>query len=148
MAGLKIVQMRPQGGTKCLKIGPFPASFFFIFVFSIQLIVHINFADDWIRTADLWFWKRPLYQLRHNHFPRGHKVFEANKKCKHCKMIFSSPLPLYLPSSITMWGGNSIDCTDTTTATLLSPASNSFSDLNIAAIFSACLRSRKRTNRR
>ena len=27
------------------------------------------FADDWIRTADLWHWKRPLYQLSHNHFP-------------------------------------------------------------------------------
>ena len=33
------------------QIGPFPASFFFIFVFSIQLAVNkysINFADDWI----------------------------------------------------------------------------------------------------
>ena len=28
-----------------------------------------NFADDWIRTADLWHRKRPLYQLSHNHFP-------------------------------------------------------------------------------
>ena len=52
-----------------LKIGPFPASFFFIFVFSIQLKVHVNFAYDSIRTADLWSRKRPLYQLRYNHFP-------------------------------------------------------------------------------
>ena len=22
-------------------------------------------ADDWIRTADLWYQKRPLYQLSH-----------------------------------------------------------------------------------
>ena len=22
-----------------------------------------------MRTADLWFWKRPLYQLSHNHYP-------------------------------------------------------------------------------
>ena len=54
------------------KNGPFPASFFFIFVFSIQLTVNkcsINFADDWIRTADLWYQKRPLYQLSHNHCP-------------------------------------------------------------------------------
>ena len=36
------------------------ASFFFIFVFSAQLIVHIKFADDWIRTADLWCWKQRL----------------------------------------------------------------------------------------
>ena len=27
------------------------------------------FADDWIRTADLWNWKQPLYQLSHNHCP-------------------------------------------------------------------------------
>ena len=27
------------------------------------------FADDWIRTADLWNKKQPLYQLRHNHCP-------------------------------------------------------------------------------
>ena len=26
-----------------------------------------NFADDWIRTADLWCWKQLLYQLSHNH---------------------------------------------------------------------------------
>ena len=48
--------------------GPFPASFLFIFVFSTQLTVNkcsINFADDWIRTADLWYRKRPLYQLSH-----------------------------------------------------------------------------------
>ena len=25
------------------------------------------FAYDWIRTADLWNWKCPLYQLIHNH---------------------------------------------------------------------------------
>ena len=29
----------------------------------------INFADDWIRTADLCFQKLPLYQLSHNHCP-------------------------------------------------------------------------------
>ena len=43
-----------------LKNGPFPASFFFISVF---------FANDWIRTTDLWNWKRLLYQLSHNHCP-------------------------------------------------------------------------------
>ena len=30
---------------------------------------HINFADDWNRTTDLWYRKRPLYQLSHYHFP-------------------------------------------------------------------------------
>ena len=29
---------------------------------------NINIANDWIRTADLWNWKRPHYQLSHNHF--------------------------------------------------------------------------------
>ena len=28
-----------------------------------------DFADDWIRSADLWYWKQPFYQLSHNHFP-------------------------------------------------------------------------------
>ena len=32
---------------------------------------NINFANDWIRTADLWCRKRPLYQLSHNHCPRA-----------------------------------------------------------------------------
>ena len=31
---------------------------------------NINFANDWIRTAYLWYWKRPLYQLSHNHFQK------------------------------------------------------------------------------
>ena len=26
---------------------------------------NINFADDWIQTMDLWYWKQPLYQLSH-----------------------------------------------------------------------------------
>ena len=54
-----------------LKKGPFPASFSFIFVFSIQLTVNVQyfFADDWIRTSDLLNWKRQLCQLRHNHCP-------------------------------------------------------------------------------
>ena len=30
---------------------------------------NLNFADDWIRTADLYYWNQPLYQLSHNHFP-------------------------------------------------------------------------------
>ena len=26
-----------------------------------------NLANDWIRTADLWYWKRLLNHLSHNH---------------------------------------------------------------------------------
>ena len=33
------------------------------------------FADDWIRTADLWRRKRPLYQLRHT---TALKIFSVN----------------------------------------------------------------------
>ena len=41
----------------------------FIFVFSIQLIVHINFVDDCIRTVDLCCQKGPLNYQHHNHCP-------------------------------------------------------------------------------
>ena len=41
---------------------------FLILVFSTKLIVN-NIANCWIWTADLWCWKRPLYQLSHNHYP-------------------------------------------------------------------------------
>ena len=40
----------------------------FLFVFSIQLVgnFYYKFAEDWIRSGDLW---RPLYQLSRNHCP-------------------------------------------------------------------------------
>ena len=60
-----------------LKKWTIPGLFLFIFVFSIQLIINkcsINFADDWSRTADLWYRKRPLYQLSHNHFPNEYSL--------------------------------------------------------------------------
>ena len=44
--------------------------FLFIFVFSTvnsKCNQCKNLADDWIRTADLWYQKRPLCQLSHNH---------------------------------------------------------------------------------
>ena len=45
---------------------------FFISVIPIEFLIEliqIKFVNDWIRTADLWRWKRPLYQLRRNHCP-------------------------------------------------------------------------------
>ena len=52
---------------------PFPASFFFILVFLIQLTVDVQYKclpdNYWTQTADLWNWKRALYQLSHNHCP-------------------------------------------------------------------------------
>ena len=39
------------------------------------------FADDWIRTADLWCGKRPLYKLSHNHCPIVIKVYSYKFFC-------------------------------------------------------------------
>ena len=39
---------------------------------------NINFAYDWIRTVDLWYWKRPLYQLSHNHFQEWLVCLDSN----------------------------------------------------------------------
>ena len=56
--------------------GPFPASFSLFSslqytVDSIQMLdINKKIADDWIRTADLWYRKWPLYQLSHNYFPQ------------------------------------------------------------------------------
>ena len=75
------------------KSGPFPASFLFIFVFSIQLIINkcsINFADDWSRTADLWYRKRPLYQLSHNHFPTLNTIKSKEKISEILKFNFEN----------------------------------------------------------
>ena len=45
-------------------------SLFSFFQYSWQLIMfNINFVDDWIRTAGLWYQKWLLYQLSHNHCP-------------------------------------------------------------------------------
>ena len=83
-----------------LKNGPFPASFFFIFVFSInsnwqQLTVNkcsVNFANGWIRTADLWYRKRPLYQLSHNHCPIAkHTYCSCFITCRTLYYCGSSP---------------------------------------------------------
>ena len=49
--------------------GPFPASFS-PFQYSWQWTNKhpiLKFANDWIRPANLWRRKRPLYQLSHNH---------------------------------------------------------------------------------
>ena len=50
---------------------PFPVSFFFIFRLfnTYKYVLHINFADDWIRSADLWCQNQLLYQLCHNRCP-------------------------------------------------------------------------------
>ena len=53
---------------------------------------NISFVNDWIRTADLWFWKQPLYQLSHHQlfvciflycFPNGivNNYFTSSNGC-------------------------------------------------------------------
>ena len=42
---------------------------FFNTVASKQISNIYIYADDWIRTVDLWIWKRLLYQLSHNLCP-------------------------------------------------------------------------------
>ena len=71
--------------------GTFPASFFFTFVFSIQLMVHLNFADDWTRTAYLWCRKRLLYPLHHSHGPRGSVLLCSQIAVSALAKVNSSP---------------------------------------------------------
>ena len=55
-----------------IKMGHSRPLFLYFRLFYKQLTVHkcsIKVADDWIRTRVLWYWKRPLCQLRHNHCP-------------------------------------------------------------------------------
>ena len=47
-------------------------------------IPDINFAENWIRTVDLWYRKRPLYQLSHHHCPSF-----------HCFQTMSNSQPLF-----------------------------------------------------
>ena len=49
----------------------------------------IKFADDWIRTTDLWYWKRPLYQLSHNHCPTF-RFFNVGLVVKNCPIFYAS----------------------------------------------------------
>ena len=54
---------------------PYPASFclYSSFQYTVDgkqmFNINLNIAYEWIRTEDLWYRKRPLYQLSHNHCP-------------------------------------------------------------------------------
>ena len=59
--------------------------FFYFRLFYKQLTVNkcsIKVADDWIRTRVLWCCKRPLCQLRHNHFPQPLSVLTDQMRVK------------------------------------------------------------------
>ena len=45
-------------------------------------------ADDWIRTRVLWYRKRPLCQLRHNHFPLANDHQGNIPKNPHWSIFF------------------------------------------------------------
>ena len=51
------------------------------------------FAHDWIRTADLWCGKQPLYQLRHNHFPSKtflfHEMLQISEESGHKQNVIT-----------------------------------------------------------
>ena len=49
-----------------------------------KTVFYVNFiADDWIRTADLWRWKRSLYQLDHHNHRPTFPIFFSNEKTIH-----------------------------------------------------------------
>ena len=47
-------------------------------------LFNIKLADGWIRTVDLWFWKRPLYQMSHTHCPSISLAFVNNIYARSC----------------------------------------------------------------
>ena len=59
----------------------------------------IYFADNRIRTADLWNRKRPLYQLNHNH-SQNTKVFFAFTLCTPVLKLFCLHLPINVNSRL------------------------------------------------
>ena len=44
------------------------------------------FADDWIRTMDLWHRNQPLYQMSHNHCPNFH-YFQTRTEEHHSTVL-------------------------------------------------------------
>ena len=45
---------------------------------------NINFADDWNRTSDLWYWKQQIYQLSHNHCPNSEQCVRSSFHVHYC----------------------------------------------------------------
>ena len=70
---------------------PIPVSFslFFRFFNTVDSkgMFYINFANDWIRTADFRCWKPPLYQLNHNLCYEG--LFLSSGFFKHITKNFT-----------------------------------------------------------
>ena len=54
-------------------------------------IFSINFADDWVQTADIWCWNQLLCQLSHKHSPifwtiiiYDFRVVMTIENCRQC----------------------------------------------------------------
>ena len=47
---------------------------------------NLIFADDWIRTMDLWHRKQSLYQLSYNHCPKF--VYDIDSRLKISFQVF------------------------------------------------------------
>ena len=69
--------------------GPFPASFFFIFVFSTVNSKYVHYKISLMTGFDLWYRKRTLCQRGHNHCPP--EMYFPIKSWRH------TYLPTYLP---------------------------------------------------
>ena len=80
-----------------LKIWATPGLFFLyfrLFQYSWQkTIFNKNFADVSIRTADLWYRKRPLCQLSHHHFPSYFLVCWKNQASKTIDKLYGDYFP-------------------------------------------------------
>ena len=49
------------------------AGFFYIIKLKNSSSEYVKNVDDWIRTADLWYQERAVYQLWHKHCPHPTK---------------------------------------------------------------------------
>ena len=60
-----------------------PGLFFLYFRLFNAVIKTDDSKYDWIRIADLWYWKWPLYQLRHNNCPQMTNLLGQTKAVKY-----------------------------------------------------------------
>ena len=77
--------------------------------FLLQLLVD-KITQDLIQTADLWWQKRPLYHLRHNHCPSfPHLVFYKTSIVMQKKGYMYCVYFKTVVNVINFFGGN-LDC--------------------------------------
>ena len=115
----------------------FPASTFFIFVFSIQLTVSkCSVKSDWIRTADLWCWKQPFCQMSNNRCTtpiillRRHRLYQLSQNHSNirlCRAKVAAP-PTFAYSS----------CFEKTSCPVFSPDISVFRSITIHRSLARC----------